>query len=62
MTEKAKKGFAAMSPEKQREIASKGGAAAHALGKAHQWTPSTAAIAGRKGGRASRGGQGKAES
>lgn len=61
MTEKAKKGFAAMSPEKQREIASKGGTAAHQQGKAHQWTPSTAAEAGRKGGRASRGGRGKAD-
>ena len=56
---KARRGFASMSKDKQREIASMGGKAAHQQGKAHQWTPSTAAIAGRKGGTASRGGRGK---
>ncbi len=47
-------GFASMSPEKKREIAAKGGRAAHALGTAHKWTPEEAAEAGRKGGAISR--------
>lgn len=47
------RGFASMSPEKQREIASKGGKAAHAKGTAHQFTSEEARIAGRKGGMAS---------
>ncbi len=47
------RGFASMSPEKQREIASKGGKAAHAKGTAHQFTPDEARVAGRKGGQAS---------
>jgi hypothetical protein len=45
-----KRGFAAMSPEKQKEIASKGGKAAHEKGTAHEFTPEEARIAGRKGG------------
>ncbi|HYG77907.1 MAG TPA: KGG domain-containing protein [Planctomycetota bacterium] len=44
------RGFAAMDEEKQREIASKGGRAAHAEGTAHEFTPEEAARAGRKGG------------
>jgi general stress protein YciG len=52
--QKQRKGFAAMSPEKQREAASKGGKAAHALGTAHKWTPEKAAEAGRIGGAISR--------
>ncbi|MGZ3609176.1 MAG: KGG domain-containing protein, partial [Ktedonobacteraceae bacterium] len=32
------RGFASMSSEKKREIASKGGKAAHAQGTAHKWT------------------------
>jgi uncharacterized protein len=44
------RGFAAMDAEKQREIASKGGRAAHAQGKAHEYTPEEARDAGRKGG------------
>lgn len=47
-----KKGFASMDPAKHREIASKGGKAAHALGRAHEWTRVTAQAAGRKGGSA----------
>jgi general stress protein YciG len=50
MAEKSNRGFARMSPEQQREIASKGGKAAHAKGKAHHFTPEEARIAGRKGG------------
>ena len=53
---KERRGFASMSPEKQREIASKGGRAAHMKGTAHEWTSEEARAAGRKGGRASRGG------
>ena len=48
-----------MSPEKQREIASKGGRAAHMKGTAHEWTSAEARAAGQKGGRASRGGRGR---
>lgn len=44
------RGFAALTPERQREIASLGGKAAHAVGRAHQWTQETAREAGRKGG------------
>jgi len=39
-----------MDPNKQREIASKGGKAAHSSGHAHQFTPEEARAAGRKGG------------
>ena len=56
---KERRGFASMSPEKQREIASKGGRAAHEKGTAHEWTPDEARNAGRKGGQISRGGRGR---
>jgi len=56
---KERRGFASMSPEKQREIASKGGRAAHEKGTAHEWTPDEARMAGRKGGQISRGGRGR---
>ena len=49
---KARRGFAAMSAEKQREIASLGGKAAHAKGTAHEFSPEEAREAGRKGGQA----------
>jgi general stress protein YciG len=49
-----------MSREKQREIASKGGRAAHQKGTAHEWTSEEARSAGRKGGQISRGGRGRA--
>jgi general stress protein YciG len=42
-----------MDRQKQREIASKGGKAAHAKGTAHEWTSEEARAAGRKGGMAS---------
>ena len=48
------RGFASMTTEKKREIASKGGKAAHALGTAHKWTSEEAQAAGRKGGSISR--------
>lgn len=54
MNEKSKRGFASLSPEKMREIASKGGKAAHAKGTAHQWDSLEASLAGQKGGRMSR--------
>lgn len=47
---KENRGFASMHPDKQREIASKGGRAAHEKGTAHEWTPEEARVAGRKGG------------
>ena len=56
---KERRGFASMSPEKQREIASKGGRAAHQKGIAHEWTSDEARNAGRKGGQISRGGRGR---
>ncbi len=46
------RGFASMSKDKQRAIASKGGKAAHRKGTAHTWTSEEAAAAGRKGGKA----------
>ena len=46
------RGFASMDPAVQRAIASKGGKAAHAKGRAHEFTPEEARIAGRKGGQA----------
>lgn len=53
------RGFASMDRAKQREIASKGGKAAHMKGTAHEWTSETAREAGRKGGKISRGGRGR---
>lgn len=51
---KEDRGFASMDRAKQREIASKGGKAAHVKGTAHEWTSEEAREAGRKGGMASR--------
>lgn len=48
-----------MSAEKQRAIASKGGKRAHELGRGHIWNREEAIVAGRKGGKVSRGGKGK---
>jgi general stress protein YciG len=56
---KERRGFASMSAEKQREIASKGGRAAHEKGTAHEWSADEARTAGRKGGQVSRGGRGR---
>ena len=50
---KEQRGFASMEPNQQREIASKGGKAAHVKGTAHEWTSEQAREAGRKGGIAS---------
>lgn len=50
MTGKSRRGFASMDPARQREIASKGGRAAHEKGTAHEWSSLEAREAGRKGG------------
>lgn len=47
---KSRRGFASMDPERQKEIASRGGRAAHAKGTAHEWSSEEARVAGRKGG------------
>jgi general stress protein YciG len=52
MADKSKRGFGSMDINKRREIASKGGKAAHAKGSAHRFTPEEAREAGRKGGQA----------
>lgn len=46
------RGFASMDPQRQREIASEGGRAAHERGTAHEFTSEEAREAGRKGGQA----------
>ncbi len=46
---KRPRGLAAMSPERRREIASKGGRTSQARGTAHQWTAEEASAAGKKG-------------
>jgi uncharacterized protein len=50
---KEDRGFASMDRNRQRDIASKGGKAAHQKGTAHEWTSQEARDAGRKGGVAS---------
>ena len=45
---RAKRGFAVLSPEKKREIASMGGKAAHQHGRAHRFTSEEARAAGKK--------------
>jgi general stress protein YciG len=49
-TGKSRRGFASMDPSRQREIASKGGRAAHEKGTAHEWSSDEARVAGQKGG------------
>lgn len=50
------RGFASMDKEKQKEIASKGGKAAHEKGTAHEFDSKEASKAGKKGGKNSHGG------
>jgi uncharacterized protein len=50
MADTSNRGFASMDDEKQREIASKGGKAAHDKGTAHEFNSTEAQRAGRKGG------------
>lgn len=52
MAENNGRGFAGMDPQRQREIASQGGRAAHQSGNAHEFDSDEAREAGRKGGRA----------
>lgn len=52
MAGQSKRGFAAMGPQQQQEIARRGGQAAHKKGTAHEFTPEEARIAGRRGGKA----------
>lgn len=47
---KRKQGFASLSPERRREIASLGGKRAHELKKAHRWSSSEARAMGQKSG------------
>lgn len=56
---KANRGFASMDKAKQREIASKGGKAAHAQGTGHEWDSIEASVAGKKGGATSRKNRGR---
>ena len=57
MGAKSRRGFAAMSPETQRRIASEGGKASHASGRGHRFSAEEARDAGRKGGLISRRGK-----
>src|SRR5215212_8518958 len=49
------RGFAAMSPERQKQIASEGGRAAHRQGVAHEWNREHMSEIGRRGGQSSGG-------
>lgn len=57
---KGSQGFASMDPQRQREIASEGGRAAHQSGNAHEFTSEEVSEAGKKsrGGQSSGGGGG----
>jgi hypothetical protein len=50
MNKDESRGFGTMPPEKQRQIASKGGRVAHERGLAHEFTSEEGRVAGRKGG------------
>ena len=50
MPDTSNRGFASMDEEEQREIASKGGKAAHEKGTAHEFSSEEAKEAGKKGG------------
>jgi uncharacterized protein len=45
---KKPRGFAAMPPERRREMGSKGGSTSQARGTAHQWTVEEARVAGKR--------------
>ena len=57
---KARRGFAAIDPEKVKAIAQKGGVAVHAKGTAHRFSKDQAREAGRKGGMAPHRARGRA--
>jgi hypothetical protein len=50
ISKKSMRGFASMTSEQRKQIASMGGRAAHALGTAHRFSSAEASVAGRKGG------------
>ncbi len=52
-TTKQRRGFAAMDPSRQKELASRGGKASHAKGTGHEWSRDAARTAGKTGGIAS---------
>ncbi|MER3471577.1 MAG: general stress protein [Chitinophagaceae bacterium] len=54
---RSNRGFASMDQQRQKEIASLGGRAAHKMGVAHEWSSEEARAAGRKGGQNSHGGR-----
>lgn len=56
-----RKGFASMTPERRRAVASRGGKEAHRKGTAHEWTSETAQLAGKKGRQVPRKGASKVE-
>jgi general stress protein YciG len=57
---KKKRGFATMDPNQVRELARRGGVAAHRAGTAHEFSAEEARAAGRKGGLAAHSGEKKA--
>lgn len=59
-TERAPRGFAALTPERRRELGVMGGKKAQATGRAHRWTVEEARAAGKKG--AAAGGRGRPKS
>jgi len=58
----SKRGFASMDPERQREIARKGGASVPSEKRSFSQDRTLAAQAGRKGGEASHGGRNRTDS
>lgn len=52
MTQNSNRGFAAWDAERRREVASRGGRAAHRTGRAHEFNSQQAREAGRRGGEA----------
>ncbi len=57
LPKKTPRGFASMSPDRRREIASLGGRSVQARGRAQKWSSEEAQAAGRKGGTKSRRGK-----
>jgi uncharacterized protein len=57
---KKRRGFATMDPNQVRELARRGGVAAHRAGTAHEFSTEEARAAGRKGGLAAHSGEKKA--
>lgn len=50
MAKKSNRGFASMSKERRKQIASSGGKAAHQNGRAHKFSKEEAKVAGHRGG------------